>query len=79
MSHLRRTVEQNICDMRKTLYAGKIAPRPYVHHDEKTACTYCGYADICSRAETKSTKLTADERAAALADAFGANDRKEDA
>jgi ATP-dependent helicase/nuclease subunit B len=77
MQQIEQLVEQKICDMADSLYAGHVAPKPYLRQD-KPPCAYCDYTDICGRSVEDKINYTKAERKEAIAGIFGGQDSQDE-
>ncbi len=68
MDKLEQHIEDKICNMADALYAGEIAPRPYLN----VPCGYCGYHDLCGVERKQPESLKKNERLEAIASVFDA-------
>ncbi len=67
MEQLHNHVLERIEHMADQLYAGNIAPNPYLNYP----CRYCSCSDLCRRTIQPVETLSKEERQAALAQVFG--------
>jgi len=73
MDVLEEHVTDKICEMADTLYAGKIAPKPY----RNIPCEYCGYSDLCGVERQQPKTMKKNERLAAISAVFHKDDAAE--